>query len=334
MDSSLQAYKMTELCELMMKVRDYVNEPKLRDALFSNGRVWNMVCSSMDAIEDTDLAAEAYLKIIKEHYTHDEHYSFDKGYSYLLCSGAMQTLFVQRDAVVALCECLKIDYDEDHYPELREIREIRNASIGHPTNWRKKHSVHIIQHSLGISGFEMWVFSNDHSYETTMVSVPQLIAAQRKFLANIINGIIYELQQRERQHREKFKDVKLSEILSPNMHYFFEKIYQATQPIQRREDVVLGIAALKTLVGELAKVEQELGNRDIKMDTYDSIGPIYKYLEYPICKLESYYQCIMNNQVSEIDSNTAYIMAFFVCEHIKKLKAHLQEIDEMYDSEP
>jgi hypothetical protein len=315
----------------MMQIRDFVNEPKLRDMLFADGRVWNMVCSSMDAVEDTDLAMEAYLKIIKESSTQDVPPTFDKGYSYLLCSGAMQTLFVQRDAVAKLSECLVISYHEDQYPELKEIREIRNASIGHPVDWRGKHSVHVIQHSLGISGFEMWVFSDDHSYEITTVSVPKLVADQRKCLADALRKIIDELRQRERQHRKKFRDMKLAEIISPNMHYFFEKIYEATR---RRECAPTGIAALETLVGNIGKTEQALKDRGIERKTYDSIGYLYDVLEYPIGKLRAYYQSVQERHDSDIDNETAHIMAFFVCEHIKKLKELLQGIDDEYASEP
>lgn len=331
MNSAPRTYSVPKLCELMMQIRDLVNGPKLRDMLFADGRAWNMVCSSMDAVEDTDLATEAYLKIINEHEAQEETPPFDKGYSYLLCSGAMQTLFVQRYAVIKLSECLKIGYCEDQYPALKEIREIRNASIGHPIDWRGKHSVHIIQHSLGVSGFEMWVFSDDHSYETTMVSVPKLIADQRTCLAEVLQNIIDELRQRERRHREEFRDVKLAEILSPDMLYFFEKICEATR---RQECAPPGIAALETLAGNLVKVEQALKDRGIGLNTYDSIGYLYGVLEYPIGRLRTYYRSIQERQNPDLDTETAYIMAFFVCEHFKKLKDLLQEIDQEYATEP
>ena len=43
---------------------------------------------------------------------------------------------------------------------------------------------------------------------------------------------------------------------------------------------------------------------------------------------------LCERQDSELDSETAYIMAFFVCEHFNKLNDLLQEIDEEYAIDP
>lgn len=325
------SYSCPAICELMRDIRDMVNEPRQRDIVMSNARAWNMLCSAMDAIEDTDLAIEAYLQIVQNHETDTDSYALGKGYAYLLCSGAMQTLYAQEDAVITLCKCLDVVYDKDSYPELKEVRSIRNATVGHPVNWEwGKKSTKIIQHSLNAAGFEMFVFSDGHEFETSYVSVPKLVSDQRKCLEAVLQKVIDEMRDRERKHREKFRDVKLAAILNSNMLYFFEKICEATYC---RDCVVTGIAALETLAEHLSKVEQALNARGIELKTYDVIEHYYDMLAYPIDKLRAYYRSIEDRRQPEFDDRTAYIFAFFICEHFRKLEAILQEIDEEYASE-
>lgn len=319
------------LSELMSCIRDLVNEPRQRAIVMSNTRNWNMLCSAMDAIEDTDLAIEAYLRIVQNHETDNDSYPLGKGYAYLLCSGAMQTLYAQEDAVITLCKCLDVVNDKDGYPELKEVRRIRNATIGHPVSWEwGKKSTHIVQHSLSATGFEMFVFSDKHDFEKSHVSVPNLISDQRKCLADVLLKVIDEMHDRERKHREEFRAVKLADILSPNMLYFFEKICEATQ---HRDRAVTGSAALNTLADKLVKVEQALKDRGIELKTYDVIGVYYDMLAYPIERLRAYYQSIEDKQQPELDDQTAYIFAFFVCQHFRKLEDVLKEIDAEYASE-
>jgi len=181
------------LCELMGTIRDLVNEPSLQDSLMANIRLWNIITSAMDAVEDTDLAIEAYLHSINRFELNDENYSLQKGMAYLLCSGALQTMFAQQDAASELCKCLSIKVNIFKEPKLHDIREIRNASIGHPTEHKGKESNFIIQHTLAPAGFELWSFGDGHEYKIKHVSLLDLIADQRKCLSNILQKIIKEL---------------------------------------------------------------------------------------------------------------------------------------------
>ena len=113
---------MTTISELESEIRDIINNPRRQYVLLQNSAVWNMLCSCLDVIGDTELAFDASLR---------KRGVEDNGEKYLLVYGALQALFIQQDAVRNLTEALNISYTPD--PLLEHIREIRNDSIGHPT---------------------------------------------------------------------------------------------------------------------------------------------------------------------------------------------------------
>jgi hypothetical protein len=62
---------------------------------------------------------------------------------------------MQQDALMNLGESLGIDDKIENYPRLKEIREIRNVSIGHPTKHNRKR--HLTRSSLEWKSW--WPFS-------------------------------------------------------------------------------------------------------------------------------------------------------------------------------
>lgn len=225
-----------------------------------------------------------------------------------------------------ICKCLAVTHDKRRYPKLREVRDARNASFGHPVDLNKKHSVMIIQHSLGVTGFEMLVFSDKHHFESRRISVPPMIADQRESLAVILQKVTEELRDRERRHREEFRMVRLASIIdNPNTHYSLGKICEATD---KPELAPLAIAAVDEVKDRFAEVEQGLKDRGMSRNTYESISHLYEYLDYAIARLGTYFR------TPEFDERMAYIIAVFVREYTGRLAKALRDIDEQYDEEP
>ena len=320
------------LCELLDTIREIVNEPRLLDSLIAQGRVWNIITSAMDAIVDTDLAIEAYLHAINESRANCDEHNLQKGLAYLFCSGALQTLFVQQDAVLLLGKCLDIDFDLTKFPKLREIRDIRNASIGHPVDQESIYSNFIVQHSLGPSGFALWTFINgEEDYRVKNISIPDIVAMQREGLSNVLQSIIDHLHARERSHREKYRMVKLSEILGSNLLYFCGKLSEGTK---NHVTAGIGLAALETLADHLKSAESAMKERGIERDNYDFVEYYYDILEFPMNELHQYYEQRKNGQKTTIDDRTAYVFSFFVSKHFQKLEVLLAEIDAEYAKDP
>lgn len=86
-------------------------------------------CAAKDWIQDT---AEA----IQIHRNHG--FSQEPHKAYLEFWGILQSVFVQQDAInqleYAFTGQKEIDRSKDWYPGWREIREMRNLAVGHPTN--------------------------------------------------------------------------------------------------------------------------------------------------------------------------------------------------------
>lgn len=72
---------MSEVVNNIHKIRDYINKSRKQSILVRNKYSWNQLCSSLDIVEDTELAIEDYLDV-KEVKT--------DGLKYLFVFGIMQ----------------------------------------------------------------------------------------------------------------------------------------------------------------------------------------------------------------------------------------------------
>jgi len=117
------------------EIRDFINKPIKQFNLLKNHKLWNQLCSSLDVIGDSDLAISAYI---------NSEFGTDDGEKYLRLYGALQALFLQQDAVTNMCESLGLPNNLTSHPKLKEIRDIRNDSIGHPTKRGNYKSYHFI----------------------------------------------------------------------------------------------------------------------------------------------------------------------------------------------
>ena len=110
---------MPSLAEVEQQIRGFINDRRKQHALPQDTAAWNLLCSCLDTIGDTELAVDAY---------NTSSTPSSEGEVYLVVYGALQALFIQQDAVENLCQALGIAYDLD--PLLKDIREIRMSGLG------------------------------------------------------------------------------------------------------------------------------------------------------------------------------------------------------------
>jgi hypothetical protein len=192
--------------EQTQAIRDIINKPRKQYLLMKKLGIWFQLCSCLDIIGDTDLAIKAYIN--KECGT-------SKGATYLAVYGLLQALFMQQDALMNLGESLGFDYKLENYPRLKEIREIRNVSIGHPTkhNRKKSTSYHFISRiSFSLTGFDLLSIDENGASRFEPISIPDLISDQQKYASTILMSIIGHLEQEEASHKEQFRVEKLAAI--------------------------------------------------------------------------------------------------------------------------
>ncbi|MBM3475578.1 MAG: hypothetical protein FJX75_20120 [Armatimonadetes bacterium] len=135
----------------------------------------------MDAIEDTEMAIEAY---------ESRHCGTGKGALYVATYGLLQAMVVQQDAARHLLTALGEDVDLPSLPQLVKVRDIRNRAVGHPTKRDRQRaaSYHFISRdSLSYEGFELTSWPAPRHKETEPVHTHECIRGQRKAIVGILS---------------------------------------------------------------------------------------------------------------------------------------------------
>ena len=300
------------------RIREFINSGRRQSILLKTPDAWNKLCSSLDLIGDTQLAIESYPQL---------HNVKDDGANYLIVYGILQTLLLQQNAAKHIGDSLgiKVKLPKD----LEDIRVIRNSAAGHPTHQKENglsKSCFITRMSISPTGFQlMSVYSGDKEYEFHHVSIPSLIETQKKYLSEVLGKVVTELERQEMEHRQKHKANKLTDIFPHTISYHFSKIFEATHGSGL---FALGTPNMKMIAGCIDSFKRELINRE-EWGLYDSIDYHYELIEYPLNRLEAYFEG--NDEMNEKD---AYIFASFLSEQVKSLEEIAKELDEKYESTP
>ena len=176
---------MTDISTQLTRIRDVINVIKVTDELAKNRRNWLILTSSLDAVEDTELAIESYSKHFGT--------SMDFASGYLEVYGVLQAMYVQQDAVRNIFKAMNIPLDRND--DLETIRLARNIAIGHPTESGKS-SYYITRLSMQWERFTLLKAGHKSSEENSRIEVDlnrnieiqkQIIYENLKRCADILN---------------------------------------------------------------------------------------------------------------------------------------------------
>lgn len=306
--------------ELEQQIRDFINDPRKRHALMQDTAAWNMLCSCLDTVGDTQLAVRAYEQSRKPTAAAD---------LYLLVYGVLQALFIQQDAVENLCQALAIDYVPDKL--LKEIRDIRNDSTGHPTKrgGGKGQAYNFIgRSSLTKEGFDlMTTYPDNRRPLFRHIGIESLIKNQRDVIQKALTDVLRRLKTEEANHRAKYRDQKLEDIFPSALGYYFAKIGDA---IDGNKPSEFGAMHIHWVAEVIEAFKERLKERGI-LQAYDSIVYLINAIEYPIEELTMYFT---DPTYTSLNAKSAHIFVFFIDKHIEELKSMAKEIDEDYRKEP
>ncbi len=118
---------------------------------------------------------------------------------HLALYGSLQALFTQQDAVIHLCKMLEINTRNellDHYPILGRIRDIRNRSIGHPTETSQRKTakaINLIVPATDPTSFYLASLADDAETSHEYVNVRDLINEQQACLKEILDAVLVKL---------------------------------------------------------------------------------------------------------------------------------------------
>ena len=315
---------MPNITQLTSNIRDLINAPRKLYLLLKDSAAWYMLCSSLDVIEDTDYCLETFL-------TTDIN-PLDDGTKYMYVYGTLQALFVQQDAVKHLAESLEIAYpvneQSNEEQQLKEIRDIRNNSIGHPTKADRSKPVRfnfISRATINNQGFKLGTVYADGRLDCFKdVNIPNLIATQRNILMDALESVVKTLRREEMEHRGEFADIKLAD--PPDLSYHLRKILEAVGP---SGDARLGSINVDYILKCIEEFKIKLAERDI-LEAYEALTYSLELVDYPLQELKKYFRAPDKTHINERD---AYIFAYFVEQQTQGLSEIAKELDEEYSQE-
>jgi hypothetical protein len=161
----LVAYKigMKNISFVTEKIRDHIREKNLSFLDFRNEDEWNLLCVSLDNLEDSIETLE-YFEI--------NGFGNEEIAKYICFYGVFQAIIIQQDSIKNLSQIfnnLKIELK--HFPYWFKIRNLRNSVSGHPTQKgfdKEQKRIYLSRNSIEKDGFDITIWdrgTNTDSYE-------------------------------------------------------------------------------------------------------------------------------------------------------------------------
>lgn len=304
------------ITQLVENIRELINSPRKQYQLLSNSSAWNKLCSSMDTIEDCELAFEHFngLPLFD---------GLTGGYLYI--HGLLQNLFMQQDSVNHLSLSLfdrKINYKND-YPEIYNVRELRNDVTGHPTDrYSGKYFCVISQATINNSGFTYCRYIPNRKNQFINVEIKSLLVKQKELVFKILNKIIGELEMEDKEHKKKFAEKKLIGIFSNTLDYHISKLMEAihSTEIKREPLFEMNIKILDEMVDKLKMAIEE---RYDNLNSLPVVSTTIFKIEFIITHLNELFNS--QNYSNNLDTEV-YIDSLNL--ELNELKDMCEEIDE------
>ena len=188
------------LTEKMIEIQAIVNS---RQSILNEKYNWNLIMSCGNTISATESALETYLAELSDSVP------VEIGKRLLYAYGVLQSLFVQQNAVVKLCNTLNVEYPNNS--DMKEIRDIRN-DMGHPTDRKDKdwgemysdiNSISLLGDIINIvTEYPELVKKDDKSVSVARfmhVNLPKLIDKQKTFLIEVLDNVRHSFQMKDKQ---------------------------------------------------------------------------------------------------------------------------------------
>ena len=295
------------------QLRNYINCGVLHYQLLNDKHRWWMLCSALDVLGDTSLAFKDYLQT---------EFPKETGLKYIHCYGILQCFILQQDSLKHLYEVFKVQWEANS--ELKKIRKVRNASIGHTIlnneggrseKDKDEFNNFISRITINKSGFDLLRYSKkkeDTVYEE--ISIYELLKKQLDEAIVLLRRLNKEIIIMENEVKKKFENEKLVGLLP--ISYWFEKIHS----IYDEQNKLFAYTALDNIQREYLALKQSLENRLL-------------HGEYWFNEIEDYLVAIelMRKAMRSNDELAGRIYNFYLNEKNDYFKSLMAEIDEKYE---
>lgn len=307
-----------EFYDLVQKVHDKMERGEKQFSLMDDKIKWNRFCASIYAIVDSQCAIDAYCELPFP----DE----IKG-KYLYIYGLLQAFFLQQDSANGLSLALRneeIKWKTD-YPLLYKIRELRNNTVGHPTERRHGRGdsatfsfIQISQISMNKGGFDFCLYrqENDFQFEDVSVDLNAAITEQQSSIMEILNTVCTYLDQEYYDYLKKFEKDKMVEIFKL-LNYSAEKAL---------DDKPMGAWGIDSAKGMVIKCKEALTARYGAWDNLDSF-------HYLIDDIEKIFFLIENPTEYQNHSQIKHYMTELAFIKLRELRGLCQEVDSEFETD-
>ena len=269
----------------------------------------------MDVIGDTQIAINSYFLLPS--------FKAENG-GYLFLYGLLQAFFLQQDAINHLSEALfdkPISWKSD-YPDIYLVRELRNDSIGHPTKRGKDESFHFIaRYSVSKGHFRLMShYSKNDNSEFNDIDINELRTKQDNSVIKILDIVIELMEKEYDDHKSKFANAKLSDLIPGTLSYSIGKVYEGIY-----NDYPLAEMNFNEIKRTIDVVKNEIIKRYGKISTLQGFNDVIRRIDYILQKVDGW---IQNKQLLNNDDAEVFLDSF--SDRFKELEEMLTEIDEKF----
>ncbi len=308
--------KISQINDIKRNIDDYINQTRYQKHLISDLNNWNQICSSLWVVSDTIEAIKDYV---------NSEYPEKIGLKYIYTYGLLEALYIQQDAVRHLSEAFELKYEPTD--ELNKVRNVRNLTVGHPTKQMKNkegklYCSYISRYTLCKGGFQFEKNNGTGDIIFEQVNLLELIDIQLDEIHHKYEILIQTLDERDKMHKEKYKDNPLEYILNKIIPYYFEKIGDGINT-PNTSNAEFALANLRIIQEIYSKFKDALIERD-EMSEY--IEYDLNQYDYALSRLEHYFEHTDKN----LSENDAYIYHFYIFKKHKKFQEIAKEIDIEY----
>jgi len=260
----------------MEVIRSYVNESRKKYLLLQNNITFDQLIVCLDTIEDAEEAITEFL-------------SGNQRFYYLSIYGIFQALIIQQDAVKYLNKALcSVDINLiKEYPELDNIRKVRNLAVGHPTKNHYKTFNQISRISIKNNSFSLLKRYENGGSSLEEIDINDLILKQKEFVGNDLTKIIKIIREDYNQHKKRFEMNNLTDLIPKSINYNITKLYEGRS--SDREIISIVQINLDVVQDTVQKVKDGVIERYESLEAILSLKYLFEKIEFILNKLSVLY---------------------------------------------
>ncbi len=315
-----------DIFDNLNKIRRLIGDPWKLGVILKDPKAIHRIYASIDVVEDSQNAINQYKDLPN---------FIGKSGGFLHLYGLLQATFMQQDATVHLLKSLcdiDINYEID-YPNIWQIRELRNDAIGHPTDRRKGKSFHyvaglsICNNSFDIASYRE---ENNFVFDLKTIDVDILIKTQQGVISSLINQAAEKTELDIKTHKMKFMNDKTQDKLPDCYNSEISRLYNVTEGRYKGSDdqeakhiIYMATSFISTILGNIKDaVVQRYGG----YDTIAGIKLAFAEIDYIFGRIEKW-----SGENCLHDNKDASVFVYALIGKFKELSKILEDIDREFD---